>query len=143
MTDKMREEFEAWVLSEYPNQRMSKFSDGEYHSTTIQYCWLAWQAARLPDAKDLLGHNDHLVELLEARGRLMLAVEIERDQLKAENEALRLALESCADELEGQVIQCYHGQPVEDMHPVVRRSYDRDMLCVTEARAAMGKGEQS
>ncbi|MGY2158545.1 hypothetical protein [Pseudomonas tolaasii] len=41
------------------------------------------------DAKDLLGHNDHLVELLEARGRLMLAVEIERDQLKAENEALR------------------------------------------------------
>ena len=41
------------------------------------------------DAKDLLGHNDHLVELLEARGRLMLGVEIERDQLKAENEALR------------------------------------------------------
>lgn len=41
------------------------------------------------DAKDLLGHNDHLVELLEARGRLMLGVEIERDQLKAENDALR------------------------------------------------------
>ncbi len=41
------------------------------------------------DAKDLQGHNDHLVELLEARGRLMLGVEIERDQLKAENEALR------------------------------------------------------
>ena len=41
------------------------------------------------DAKDLQGHNDHLVELLEARGRLMLGVEIERDQLKAENEVLR------------------------------------------------------
>jgi len=41
------------------------------------------------DAKDLQGHNDHLVELLEARGRLMLGVEIERDQLKAENDALR------------------------------------------------------
>ena len=41
------------------------------------------------DAKDLLGHNDHLVELLEARGRLMLAVEIERDQLKTENERLK------------------------------------------------------
>jgi len=40
------------------------------------------------DAQDLLGHNDHLVELLEARGRLMLGVEIERDQLKAENETL-------------------------------------------------------
>lgn len=41
------------------------------------------------DAKDLLGHNDHLVELLEARGRLMLGVEIERDRLKTENDALR------------------------------------------------------
>ena len=63
--------------------------------------------------------------------------------LKAELKALRLSLETCADELEGQVIQCYHGQPVEDMHPVTCRSYDRDMACVTEARAAMGKGEQS
>lgn len=43
---KMREEYEAWVLSEYPNQNMGKFSDGEYHSNTIQYCWLAWQASR-------------------------------------------------------------------------------------------------
>ncbi|MGY2320405.1 hypothetical protein [Pseudomonas azotoformans] len=48
ISEKMREEYEAWVLSEYPNQRMSKFADGEYHSTTIQYCWLAWQDARLP-----------------------------------------------------------------------------------------------
>ena len=53
MTDKMREEFEAWVLSEYPNQRMSKFADGEYHSTTIQYCWLAWQASRAALVIDL------------------------------------------------------------------------------------------
>lgn len=63
--------------------------------------------------------------------------------LKAELKALRLSLETCADELEGQVIQCYHGQPVEDMHPVTRRSYDRDMACVTEARAAVCQGEQS
>ena len=63
--------------------------------------------------------------------------------LKAELKALRLSLETCADELEGQVIQCYHGQPVEDMHPVTRRSYDRDMACVTEARTAMGQEEQS
>ncbi|MEO8641876.1 hypothetical protein [Pseudomonas sp.] len=48
MTDKMREEYEAWVLSEYPNQNMGQFTDGEYFSTTIQYCWLAWQASRLP-----------------------------------------------------------------------------------------------
>lgn len=45
---KMREEYEAWVLTEYPNQNMGQFADGEYHSNTIQYCWLAWQAARIP-----------------------------------------------------------------------------------------------
>lgn len=43
---KIRDEYEAWVLSEYPNQHMGQFADGEYHSTTIQYCWLAWQASR-------------------------------------------------------------------------------------------------
>lgn len=46
------------------------------------------------DAKDLQGHNDHLVELLEARGRLMLGVEIERDQLKAENGAAQTLIGS-------------------------------------------------
>lgn len=44
--NKMREQFEAWVLREYPNQAMGRFADGEYHSTTVQYCWLAWQASR-------------------------------------------------------------------------------------------------
>ena len=46
------------------------------------------------DAKDLLGHNDHLVELLEARSRLMLGVEIERDQLRAEVAGLRTGYEA-------------------------------------------------
>lgn len=35
------------------------------------------------DAQDLLGHNDHLTALLEARFRLMLSVESERDQFQA------------------------------------------------------------
>lgn len=42
----MRAQFEAWVLREYPNQLMGRFSDGEYHSTTVQCCWLSWQASR-------------------------------------------------------------------------------------------------
>ena len=46
------------------------------------------------DAKDLLGHNDHLIELLEARGRLMLGFEIERDQLSAEVAGLRTGYEA-------------------------------------------------
>ncbi|WP_122593239.1 hypothetical protein [Pseudomonas viridiflava] len=44
--DKMREEFEAWVLREYPNQHMGRFATGEYHSTVIEHCWQAWQASR-------------------------------------------------------------------------------------------------
>lgn len=46
------------------------------------------------DAKDLQGHNDHLIELLEARGRLMLGVEIERDQLRAEIAGLKTGYEA-------------------------------------------------
>lgn len=96
------------------------------------------------DAKDLLGHNDHLVELLEARGRLMLGVEIERDQLraevaglktgyqayervnaelKAENEALRKAL--------GNLLLLY----VDDEGCQLLPEY-------IAGRAAMSKGEQ-
>ncbi|WP_439885625.1 hypothetical protein ACTACK_10445 [Pseudomonas syringae] len=44
--DKMREEFEAWVLREYPNQHMGRFATGEYHSTVIEHCWQAWRASR-------------------------------------------------------------------------------------------------
>jgi hypothetical protein len=52
MTDKMREEFEAWVLSEYPNQSLDRFNplhgvtEGEYQGFTVQHCWLAWKASR-------------------------------------------------------------------------------------------------
>ncbi|SEL91600.1 hypothetical protein SAMN05216604_1566, partial [Pseudomonas agarici] len=32
MSDKMREEFEDSVLSEYPNQNMGRFATGDYQS---------------------------------------------------------------------------------------------------------------
>lgn len=41
------------------------------------------------DAQDLLAHNDHLIELLEARFRLMLSIETERDQLKDKVDAMK------------------------------------------------------
>ena len=44
--DKMREEFEASVLSEYPHQYMGKFATGEYHSPTFEHCWWAWKISR-------------------------------------------------------------------------------------------------
>lgn len=40
-------------------------------------------------AKDLLAHNDHLVELSEARARLLLSADIAIDRLTTENESLR------------------------------------------------------
>lgn len=68
------------------------------------------------------------------------ALEAERDQLKAENEVLRKGLAECATSLEGEMLQKFGGQKPEDMHPVTRRDYDRDMAELTGYRAAMGKG---
>ncbi|MFL1551726.1 hypothetical protein ACI77I_21975 [Pseudomonas sp. D47] len=63
-------------------------------------------------------------------------------ELRAECEALRKALAECSDSLYGEMLQKFGGQLPDDMHPVTRRLYERDMASVTEARAAMGKGEQ-
>lgn len=76
MTDKMREEFEASVLSEYPNQNMGKFATGEYQSTTIEHCWWAWKKSRevlvieLPDEDGMQGHlwAPDVVAVMEAAG---------------------------------------------------------------------------
>lgn len=62
--------------------------------------------------------------------------------LKAEVDGLRKALAECANSLHGQMLQKYHGQKSEGMHPVTRRDYDRDMSELADY-AAMSKGEQS
>ncbi|AJQ46412.1 MULTISPECIES: hypothetical protein [Pseudomonas] len=62
----MREQFEAWVLREYPNQIMAKFSDGDYQSWALQHCWVGWRASReafavdLPSASAYEGLTHHL-----------------------------------------------------------------------------------
>jgi hypothetical protein len=43
------------------------------------------------EVADLIGHNDHLTNLCEARARLLISAEAEIDRLKSENEALRSA----------------------------------------------------
>lgn len=40
---------------------------------------------------------------------------------------LRKALDECAASLKDEMLQKYNGQQPEDMHPVTRRNYDRDM----------------
>lgn len=41
-----RQQFEEWVLREYPNQVMARFNDGEYQSWALQNAWIGWQASR-------------------------------------------------------------------------------------------------
>ena len=52
MSDKMRKEFEVWIISNWPNQSLARFNalhgeaDGEYQGFTVQHCWDAWKASR-------------------------------------------------------------------------------------------------
>ncbi len=64
------------------------------------------------------------------------------DRLKAENEALRNSLMECTNSLQGEMLHKFGGQLPEDMHPVTRREYDRDVAEVSGYRAALGHGEQ-
>ena len=64
-------------------------------------------------------------------------------ELKAEVEKLRNALMECTNSLQGEMLQKFGGQLPEDMHPVTRREYDRDIAEVSGYRAALGQGEQS
>ncbi|MFJ1336782.1 hypothetical protein ACIKP7_01420 [Pseudomonas caricapapayae] len=45
-TNKMREQFEAWVLREWPEQSLARFTTGEYQGFTVEHCWQSWQASR-------------------------------------------------------------------------------------------------
>jgi hypothetical protein len=58
-----------------------------------------------------------------------------------ELQALRHALSECTALLEGEILQKYHGQKPEDMHPVTRRSYDRDMVDVEAFNVLSRRGK--
>lgn len=48
---------------------------------------------------------------------------------------LRTALAECTASLESEVLQKFHGQKPEEMHPVTRREYDRDMAEINGYKA--------
>lgn len=52
-TNKMREQFEAWVLREFPEQSLARFTTGEYQGFTVEHCWQAWKASREAVVVDL------------------------------------------------------------------------------------------
>ena len=45
-TNKMREQFETWVSTNWPEQSLARFTTGEYQGHTVEHCWKAWQASR-------------------------------------------------------------------------------------------------
>ncbi|HGM4965225.1 TPA: hypothetical protein ACKP0L_003549 [Pseudomonas putida] len=87
-TNKMREQFESWILENWPGQYLDRFETGEYHGFTLEHCWKAWQASReavvveLPELRSVpdrdcwartngLGFNNALKEarqVIEAKG---------------------------------------------------------------------------
>jgi len=98
----------------------------------------------------LIAENESLRGSCKAMGADMGKLTRERnsfrskaEKLNAEIEVLHKGLSECATSLEGEMLQKYHGQKLEDMHPVTRRDYDRDMAELADYRAAMGKGERS
>ena len=41
-----REQFETWMMDNWPEQYLGRFATGEYQGFTVQHCWTAWQASR-------------------------------------------------------------------------------------------------
>lgn len=71
----IRDEFEAWVVANWPNQSLDRFNplhgvtEGEYTFFTVQQCWQAWQASRAALVIELplfAGYQDHIVRELQA-----------------------------------------------------------------------------
>ena len=113
--------------------------------------WLAVAAVNaLPELLELIAENESLRGSCKAMGTDMGKLTRERnsfrskaEKLSAEIEALRKGLAECATSLEGEMLQKYGGKKPEDMHPVTRRDYDRDMAELAGYRAALGNGERS
>ncbi|QLI49429.1 hypothetical protein vBPaeMUSP18_05 [Pseudomonas phage vB_PaeM_USP_18] len=112
-------------------------------------------AADLPQGQhEVILHSSHLAALsvvTAERYRLQAALDDPGyqpkharrliAQLRAEVEALREAFGECIQSLHDEMLQPYGGQKPDDMHPVTRRNYDRDMAEIAEYRAAMAAKE--
>ncbi|WP_430318277.1 hypothetical protein [Pseudomonas nitroreducens] len=94
-----------------------------------------WLAAANPQAiLGLIAQLEGLDRLIQGRWR----PEVER--LEEENAALKDKLSDCAISLHGEMMQKYGGQSPEDMHPVTRRDYERDIAEIAEYTAALEGG---
>lgn len=58
MRDISREQFEAWVQREWPEQSLSRFTTGEYQGFTVEHCWQSWISSRAAVSVDLPPHDE-------------------------------------------------------------------------------------
>ena len=63
-----------------------------------------------------------------------------RSPEQEEIERLRKALAECAASLQEEMPQKFDGKKPEDMHPVTRRAYDRDMVEIEGYKAILKEG---
>lgn len=97
-------------------------------------CWAEFKVqGRMLD--EIKAENERI-----ARNRDMWKGQVERQA--EELTRLRKALTECADSLHAEMLQKFGGQLPDDMHPVTRREYDRDMVEVAGYRAATAKADE-
>lgn len=84
-----------------------------------------WNEQLLAQVQSMI---DQTTPLVPVQGDPMWSRRITIDELRA-------ALAECAASLEGEVLQKFHGQKPEYMHPVTRREYDRDMAEINGYKA--------
>jgi hypothetical protein len=104
----------------------------------IAKCTPSAVLALITENERLTGFVVHRREQADQYDEALTKVADQRDQLKAECEGLRKALTDCSDSLHSEMLQKFGGQLPDDMHPVTRRDYDRDMAEVAGYRAAVG-----
>jgi len=133
MSEQMREDFERvmpaprYVYWDVEHQRYMS-SGNPLGCIEYQGKWTGWQASH--DAQPT-GYT--AIDMTTA------AADGFRDGAESA-QALRKALSECTASLEGEMLQKYHGKKPEDMHPVTRRDYDRDMAEINGYKALSKEG---
>ena len=144
------ERYEGAINAEYRHIGMVSMHANVREDIPQNFANQAFIAAANPAAVlAMLSENERLDGCCKAMASDMGKLTRERnsfrskaEKLSAEIEALRKGLAECATSLEGEMLQKYGGQKLEDMHPVTRRDYDRDMAELAGYRAALSKGDQ-
>lgn len=75
MSDKMREEFEAWYCKKFTFENMARRADGTYRGEHAFNSWVSWQAALSQSEPKKVSHSNNFITHKDAwRSALVLCV---------------------------------------------------------------------